>query len=77
MYKRQALTYQFIGVARPVDHVPSSFHAASDSGTAQALFTAQLYLGTHGGYAEDGKLSATGVIGLEHQTCLLYTSRCV
>lgn len=63
-----ALTYQFIGVARPVDHVPSSFHAASDSGTAQALFTAQLYLGAHGGYAEDGKLSATGVIGLEHQT---------
>ncbi len=63
-----ALTYQFIGVARPVDHVPSSFHAADDLGTAQALFTAQLYLGAHGGYAEDGKLSATGVIGLEHQT---------
>ncbi|KRB26971.1 MULTISPECIES: methyltransferase domain-containing protein [unclassified Acidovorax] len=63
-----ALTYQFIGIARPVAYVPSAVHAPTDLGTAQALFTAQLYMGRHGGYAEDDKLSATGAIGSEHQT---------
>jgi len=63
-----ALTYQFIGIARPVACVPGAEHAPTGLGTAQALFTAQLYLGRHGGYSEDDKLSATGTIGAEQQT---------
>ncbi|CAN7507694.1 methyltransferase domain-containing protein [Acidovorax delafieldii] len=63
-----ALTYQFIGVARPVTYVPIAEHAPTDLDAANALFTAQLYIGRHDGYAESDKLSATGVIGSEHQT---------
>lgn len=63
-----ALTYQFIGVAHPVDHVPTSVHEPATLDEAHALFTAQLYLGRRGGYAEDDKLTATGIIGAERQT---------
>lgn len=71
-----ALTYQFIVVARPLDT-----DAGTDTDTdtdvdasdtpqlpAQALFTAQLYLGHDTGYTESDKLIASGVIGAERQT---------
>ena len=65
-----ALTYQFITVARPVDNVQTALSATalSEPAQAQARFTAQLYLGYAGQYAEDCKLTATGVIGQAHQT---------
>ncbi|MDD2846532.1 MAG: methyltransferase domain-containing protein, partial [Rhodoferax sp.] len=65
-----ALTYQFIAVMEPVDHVPDMalLPAATSTAPAQARFTAQLYLGYTDGYAEADKLTATGIIGQEHQT---------
>ena len=62
-------TYQFIVVARPL----AFSQAVTDTETfpdepAQALFTAQLFPGTGGVYAEAEKLVATGVIGAERQT---------
>ena len=63
-----ALTYQFICVARPVEHVPTAAHQPSSTEEAHARFTAQLYLGRKGRYAEDEKLTATGIIGDERQT---------
>ena len=62
-----ALTYQFIGVAKPVDYVPASEHPPEPTETT-AKFTAQLYVGEDGSYAEDRKLTATGIIGNERQT---------
>lgn len=71
----EALSYQFIAVARPVaascagaatGSAPAD--AAEPAPQAQAHFTAQLYLGREGGYAEADKLSALGVIGVERQT---------
>ncbi len=67
-----ALTYQFIGVARP--HEPDAASAvpfsvfASATTPAQAIFTAQLYLGADGAYSESGKTVARGVVGVAHQT---------
>jgi len=63
-----ALTYQFICVARPVAHVPTAAHQSASTEEAHARFTAQLYLGRKGRYAEDEKLTATGIIGDERQT---------
>lgn len=67
-----ALTYQFICAAHPVKQVPAEQQDALglQTGTdrAQALFTAQLYLGHGGKYREDNKLTATGVIGQLRQT---------
>lgn len=63
-----ALTYQFICVARPVEHVPTAAHLPSSTDESHARFTAQLYLGRKGRYAEDEKLTATGIIGDERQT---------
>lgn len=63
-----ALTYQFICVAHPVDHVPAAVHQPSSTEEAHARFTAQLYLGRSGRYAEEEKLTGTGVIGDERQT---------
>jgi O-antigen biosynthesis protein len=63
-----ALTYQFICVAHPVDHVPATVHQPSSTEEAHARFTAQLYLGRSGRYAEEEKLTGTGVIGDERQT---------
>ena len=64
-----ALAYQFIGaahpVAQPVDNAVED-EAAADA--PQALFTTQLYVDRGEGYTEDGKLSATGSIGQNHQT---------
>ncbi len=62
-----ALTYQFVCVARPVEHVPTAEHQPTSSDEAHARFTAQLYLGRKGRYAEDEKLTATGIIGDERQ----------
>lgn len=63
-----ALTYQFICAARPVQHIPQAAHLPEEGKEAHARFTAQLYLGRNGRYAEEDKLTATGVIGQERQT---------
>ncbi len=65
-----ALTYQFIAVARPLPQgsaAANSFPAQPDP-NARALFSSQLYLGLAGAYAEQTKLVASGVIGDERQT---------
>ncbi|MFO1233108.1 MAG: methyltransferase domain-containing protein, partial [Paenacidovorax caeni] len=64
-----ALTYQFIGSARPVAQAAPPLPAPD--GTAwpgEALFTAQLYLGRADGYDEERKLTCTGTIGQARQT---------
>ena len=63
-----ALTYQFIGVARPISDTGILPPSETPLPTAKALFTSQLYLGTNGEYAEDKKLTATGVMGEGRQT---------
>ena len=67
-----ALTYQFIGVVRPVE--PDAAAAtplsaiASATTPAHAFFTAQLYLGEAGQYEEANKMIASGIMGTSHQT---------
>ncbi|MBN9576678.1 MAG: methyltransferase domain-containing protein [Alicycliphilus denitrificans] len=64
-----ALTYQFIGSARPVAQAEPPMPVPD--GTAwpgEALFTAQLYLGHADGYDEKRKLTCTGTIGQARQT---------
>ena len=67
-----ALTYQFIGFARPIEPdaaaatPPSAI--ASETHPACAIFTAQLYLGEAGQYSEANKTIGTGVIGTPRQT---------
>ena len=68
-----ALTYQFIVVARPASaqelaEAPAPADAESGPLPAQALFTAELYLGFHGQFDEARKLTAAGTIGQERQT---------
>ncbi len=64
-----ALAYQFIGVAQPVAQaIPDGQEGALDTEPAQALFTAQLYVGRGHGYTEEGKRTATGIMGRERQT---------
>lgn len=64
-----ALTYQFICVARPVAHaLQAEEPAAHNAAPAQARFSAELYLGQGGRYSEECKLTASGVIGQERQT---------
>lgn len=63
-----ALTYQFITVAHPVADVPTLALTPATASPAQARFTAQLYLGYAGQYAEASKLTTTGIIGQERQT---------
>lgn len=62
-----ALTYQFIGVATPRadKQAPPTDEPALE--LAQARFTAQLYLGHNGQYAEDSKLQTTGCMGGSRQ----------
>ncbi|KQR41384.1 methyltransferase domain-containing protein [Acidovorax sp. Leaf160] len=68
-----ALTYQFIVEAHPVEAVVDNHHAvqvearAIGPESAGAGFTAQLYLGRDGHYEEDDKRSAVGRIGLTRQ----------
>ncbi|QEA13248.1 methyltransferase domain-containing protein [Comamonas flocculans] len=62
-----ALSYQFIGAARPVAQPVANDFAAAGA-PAQALFTAQLYTAHDRGFAEQDKRSATGVMGQERQT---------
>ncbi len=64
-----AATYQFIMEARPASEAGA--FEIDDSGfapTAQALFSAQLFIRIGGRYAEDRKVMAAGVIGDERQT---------
>ena len=64
-----ALTYQFIGVAQPVQAiVEHDQQDTPDSVTAHALFTAQIYLAYGQGYVEDSKRTATGIMGEALQT---------
>ena len=67
-----ALTYQFVGVARPIEPdaaAATPFSAiASATAPAHAIFTAQLYLGAAGQYAEANKMVATGIMGTSQQT---------
>lgn len=63
-----ALTYQFIGVARPSpDTVLVDQAGTPDQEPATALFTAQLYFGEEGQYSEDKKVSVAGTIGCDRQ----------
>jgi len=62
-----ALTYQFIGVAEPVEEAASN-DIPADTAPASALFTAQLYVSWGQGFAEEDKRSATGIMGLDRQT---------
>ncbi|MDD2545132.1 MAG: methyltransferase domain-containing protein [Burkholderiaceae bacterium] len=75
-----ALTYQFIGSARPRQ---AAGNAPVETGApttprepAQALFTAQLYVGTNEGFSEDHKLSQAGVIG-QHRQVLRFELPCL
>ena len=68
-----ALTYQFIVVARPASAEEAATaapaaDAAASALPAQALFTAELYLGFHGQFDEARKLTAAGTIGQVRQT---------
>ncbi len=64
-----ALTYQFICVAHPVDAAQKNFESLSTPAIpGHARFTTQLYLGHYGHYSEEHKLTATGIIGQERQT---------
>ena len=63
-----ALTYQFVSVLQPGDAAPQEVGAAQITSPAQALFSAQLYLGRDGHYDEATKLVASGQIGAAHQT---------
>ena len=63
-----ALTYQFIGAARPADASSTPPPLSSFEPAAQALFTAQLYLGRKGAYNEDEKITARGSMGNGRQT---------
>lgn len=63
-----ALTYQFIGAAHPVAQAQDAEPTPLTAEPAQARFTAQLYLGHNGQYAEATKLTTTGTIGQERQT---------
>ena len=66
-----ALTYQFIAMAQPVAQeavLGTPLPPQTEEEPAQARFTAQLYLGLEGHFAEDRKLTTTGTIGQERQT---------
>ena len=64
-----ALTYQFIGVAQPVQAaVAHDQQGTADPQEAHALFTAQLYVASGGSYQEDSKRTATGIMGQAQQT---------
>lgn len=63
-----ALTYQFIGVASPQTDAQLTRIEEPPLEPAHARFTAQLYLGHDGQYAEDNKLQTTGCMGSGKQT---------
>lgn len=64
-----ALTYQFVGAAEPVSSVVAHDQGGTPpSEPTHALFTAQLYMAYGQGYVEDGKQSATGIMGEGRQT---------
>lgn len=65
-----ALVYQFIGSAQPsaAPCPPDCPIHSNAPHLAQALFTAQVYADLGAGYLENGKCTATGVIGQERQT---------
>jgi len=64
-----ALTYQFIGVAQPVQAaVAHDQQGTPDPQEAHALFTAQLYVARGNSYEEDSKRTATGIMGQAQQT---------
>ncbi|WP_287805162.1 methyltransferase domain-containing protein [Diaphorobacter sp.] len=64
-----ALTYQFIGVAQPVQEaVIGDQRGTPDPLPAHALFTAQLYVANGNGYREDSKKTTTGIMGQARQT---------
>lgn len=60
-----ALTYQLVTCSRP--GAPAAALPIA-SATEQARFSSELFIDTGKGYSEDTKLTATGVIGQEHQT---------
>jgi GT2 family glycosyltransferase/2-polyprenyl-3-methyl-5-hydroxy-6-metoxy-1,4-benzoquinol methylase/glycosyltransferase involved in cell wall biosynthesis len=65
-----ALTYQFIVIARPrqADEPPMTLPPAEAALPEQALFTSQLYLAHGGGFDEQRKLTTAGVIGQARQS---------
>lgn len=63
-----ALTYQFIGAAIPEAVSDKAELEEPPLASAQAGFTAQLYLGYDGSYSEDKKLSTLGSIGVDQQS---------
>lgn len=63
-----AMTYQFIGVARPSGQPQAEPPHAMQGVDGHALFTAELFLGVDGQYSEERKLTTRGVIGEPRQT---------
>lgn len=64
-----AQVYQFIGVAQPTVGMATVLpNVPTDSPPAQALFTAQLYLGRSGQYDEEEKITGRGTMGMGRQT---------
>lgn len=64
-----AQVYQFIGVARPAAGMAATPPSPpTDNPAAQALFTAQLYLGREGRYDEEEKITGRGTMGQGRQT---------
>lgn len=63
-----ALTYQFVGAAAPVEAVVYGQEGVPPTEPTHALFTAQLYVAFDQGYQEEGKRTATGIMGQERQT---------
>lgn len=64
-----ALSYQFVGQARPVESTDEALVARESFPAAgKAHFSAELYMGRDGQYRETDKLTASGIIGQERQT---------
>ena len=64
-----ALTYQFIAVAQPMQQAITHDQQGSPGPQeAHALFTAQLYVAHGAGYMEDGKQTTAGIMGRQRQT---------
>ena len=59
-------TYQLVLAARPAAGASAQIAEAA-SGQAAALFSAQLYVGTEGGFLEKDKLVLAGVVGKDRQ----------
>ncbi|MDL2338703.1 MAG: methyltransferase domain-containing protein, partial [Pseudomonadota bacterium] len=65
-----ALTYQFVAAVawQPQAAAATALHGQPHQSVGQALFSAELFLGHRGDYAQESKLTVSGVIGQARQT---------